>query len=52
MKNFINFFLATLLLLSVAGNVFAYDFSAVCRSGQTLYYNILGSVSNHKAEVT
>ncbi|MBO7132760.1 MAG: leucine-rich repeat protein [Bacteroidales bacterium] len=52
MKNFTNFFLATLLLLSVAGNVFAYDFSAVCSSGQTLYYNILGYVSNHKAEVT
>ena len=52
MKNFINFFLATLLLLLVAGNVFAYDFSAVCSSGQTLYYNILGSVYNHKAEVT
>ena len=52
MKNLTKFFVATFLLLLVAGNVFAYDFSAVCSSGQTLYYNILGSVYNHKAEVT
>ena len=40
MKNLINFFAATILLLSLASSVFAYDFSAVCSSGQTLYYNI------------
>lgn len=36
MKKFI-----TLLLISIAFKAFAYDFSAVCPSGQTLYYNVL-----------
>ena len=32
--------LFAILLLSIARNAYAYDFSAVCSSGQTLYYNI------------
>lgn len=32
--------LFTILLLAAAINVRAYDFSAVCSTGQTLYYNI------------
>jgi len=32
--------LFTILLLAAAINVHAYDFSAVCSTGQTLYYNI------------
>lgn len=28
------------LLMSIAVNSFAYDFTAVCESGQTLYYTI------------
>ena len=31
------------LLIGTAGKMYAYDFSAVCESGQTLYYNISGS---------
>ena len=30
-----------ILLIGIAVNGFAYDFSAVCESGQTLYYTIL-----------
>ncbi len=30
-----------ILLIGIAANGFAYDFSAVCESGQTLYYTIL-----------
>ena len=30
-----------LLLIITAFNTYAYDFSAVCSTGQTLYYNIL-----------
>lgn len=41
------------LLLSVAGmnKSYAYDFSAVCSTGQTLYYNITDA-SNHYVELT
>ncbi len=41
------------LLLSMAGvtKVYAYSFSAVCPSGQTLYYNITDA-TNHYVEVT
>jgi hypothetical protein len=41
------------LLLGVAGmtKMYAYDFSAVCETGQTLYYNILDA-SNHHVELT
>ena len=34
-----------LTMLSVAGVSRAYDFSAVCSTGQTLYYNITGSTT-------
>lgn len=41
------------LLLGVAGmtKMYAYDFSAVCETGQTLYYNITDAV-NHYVELT
>ena len=41
------------LLLGVVGmmKMYAYDFSAVCSTGQTLYYNITNS-TNHYVEVT
>ena len=41
------------LLLSAVGMTkgFAYDFSAVCETGQTLYYNITNS-TNHYVELT
>ena len=51
MKNLINFFAATILLLSLASSVFAYDFSAVCSSGQTLYYNITSSAYPYTVKV-
>ena len=41
----------TLIMLALATSTFAYDFSAVCESGQTLYYNIL-SGDNHELIVT
>jgi hypothetical protein len=31
----------TLIMMTLTMSTFAYDFSAVCESGQTLYYNIL-----------
>lgn len=34
-------FFTLILLIGIAANGFAYDFSAVCESGQTLYYTIL-----------
>lgn len=34
-------FFTFILLIGIAANGFAYDFSAVCESGQTLYYTIL-----------
>ena len=42
-----------ILLLSAAGltKMYAYDFSAVCSTGQTLYYNIT-DVTNHYVELT
>ena len=41
------------LLLGVAGEAYAsfYDFSAVCETGQTLYYNIIDA-ENHYVELT
>ena len=41
------------LLLSVVGmtKMYAYDFSAVCETGQTLYYNITDA-ENHYVELT
>ena len=42
-----------LVLVSVSyGSTFAYDFSAVCESGQTLYYNITSNVEPYTVEVT
>ena len=41
----------TLIMLVLAMSTFAYDFSAVCESGQTLYYRILSS-DNHEVAVT
>ena len=52
MKTITNFFAATLLLLSLAISAFAYNFSAVCSTGQTLYYNITSSTSPYTVEVT
>ena len=38
-------------LLGVVGKLYAYDFSAVCETGQSLYYNIIDA-SNHHVELT
>ena len=43
--------LFTILLLAAAINSYAYDFSAVCSTGQTLYYEIT-SDSNNTVSVT
>ncbi|MBO7616100.1 MAG: leucine-rich repeat protein [Bacteroidales bacterium] len=44
--------LALLLALSLGmGTAYAYDFSAVCSTGQTLYYNITDA-TNHYVEIT
>ena len=42
-----------ILLLFAAGvtRIYAYDFSAVCETGQTLYYNIIDA-ENHYVELT
>ena len=42
-------FLAFVVLL--CSSAFAYDFSAVCESGQTLYYNITSNVEPYRVEV-
>ncbi len=43
----------TLILAPLCGiSAFAYDFSAVCESGQTLYYNITSNVEPFTVEVT
>ena len=39
------------LLLGMVGKMYAYDFSAVCETGQTLYYNIIDA-ENHYVELT
>lgn len=46
--------LFAIILLSVlfCASAFAYDFSAVCESGQTLYYNITSDVEPYTVEVT
>ena len=52
MKRFI---LSSALVVFVAvlcNNAFAYDFSAVCESGQTLYYNITSNEEPYTVEVT
>jgi len=53
MRNFLHYFTAGLLLLALAmPGAFAYDFSAVCSSGQTLYYNITSSTEPYTVEIT
>ena len=52
MKRFI---LSSALMVFVAflcNNAFAYDFSAVCESGQTLYYNIMSNEEPYTVEMT
>lgn len=39
------------LLLGVVGKMYSYDFSAICETGQTLYYNIIDA-ENHWVELT
>ena len=43
--------LLLLMLPLMAARAYAYDFSAVCSTGQTLYYNITDAV-NHTVELT
>ena len=45
------FIAAMLLLICFAPKAWAYDFSAVCESGQTLYYNITSSTQPYTVEV-
>ncbi len=49
MKRFLSLFLFAILFGSYA---MAYDFSAICESGQTLYYNITSSTEPYTVEVT
>ena len=35
------------LLIGAVGKLYAYDFSAVCETGQTLYYNIIDVANNY-----
>ena len=44
-------FVMIMLLIGLVGKMYAYDFSAVCSTGQTLYYNITDA-SNHYVELT
>lgn len=44
-------FLIALLLVALINSAWAFDFYAVCSSGQTLYYNITDA-NNHYVEVT
>lgn len=46
------FFAIILLSVLFCASAFAYDFSAVCESGQTLYYNITSNVEPYTVEVT
>ena len=43
---------ASLFAAMLATQVWAYDFSAVCSSGQTLYYNITSNTEPYTVEVT
>ena len=49
MKRFLSLFLFAILFGSYA---FSYDFSAVCSTGQTLYYNITSATEPYSVEVT
>ena len=45
--------LFTLITATICGiSAFAYDFSAVCESGQTLYYNIISNTEPYTVQVT
>ncbi len=46
-----HFFAIILLSLLVGKVTLAYDFSAVCESGQTLYYNITSNTEPYTVEV-
>ena len=46
-----HFLLILLLCLAGMTKMYAYDFSAVCETGQTLYYNITNA-TNHYVELT
>lgn len=50
MKRFIFFTIVCAVIC--CENAMAYDFSAVCESGQTLYYNITSNVEPYTVEVT
>lgn len=50
MKNKLLIIITFLLLVSL--KVQAYDFSAICPSGQTLFYNITSSMSPYRVEMT
>ena len=45
------FFTALVLTVVFAPKVWAYDFSAKCKSGQTLYYNVTSSTKPYTVEV-
>lgn len=49
MKNFLSILIFAVLF---SGNTMAYDFSAVCESGQTLYYTITSNIEPYTVEVT
>lgn len=51
MKIYRHFFVALMLGVFGFSEAFAYDFSTVCETGQTLYYNIIDDV-NHYVELT
>ena len=40
-----------LIVILLGNNVFAYDFSAVCSTGQTLYYNITSNEEPYTVSV-
>ena len=46
------FFAILVLIVISAPKAWAYDFSAVCESGQTLYYNITSNAEPYTVEVT
>ena len=45
------FFAVVALLICFATKAWAYDFSAKCESGQTLYYNVTSSIQPYTVEV-
>ncbi|MBO7482109.1 MAG: leucine-rich repeat domain-containing protein [Bacteroidales bacterium] len=45
-------FIILAFVILLCSNAFAYDFSAVCESGQTLFYNITSDVEPYTVKVT